>query len=370
MQIKPLKELTKEALIELKLLQDGKKKLVKTGFEAIDSHIGGMLGGDILILSGLSGHGKSESVFELKDNFLDEKINPDAKDFVTLEINLELKIFNVVIRALHRRMTKSKKKILFEGFNDEEKQICEHYFNSTQDDRQYLSQTPSTPEELAKGLDEFLSQHTDKKAVLIILDHILLLSGADKKGVIDTTMEILNQLKLKYSNVYFCVVSQLNRSVLARVSDKNNSATPTSADLYGSEFMQQAASYSLIVFNAYKVGIHQFMKVNPDFYEYLSDHFGETDSKGKVSFNTMGKLFQIVTKVREGEAVFKDIFIKDMRMDESTKKILTENKASTIKLPEFNINTTAPLEPPQPKVVFDMTQAFDIPTKAEDGDPF
>ena len=342
MNILKLKDLTKDALKELNRLQTGKKRLVKTGYESVDSHIGGLLNGDILLFSGLSGHGKSETLFEFKDNVLNTDINPDAKDYVFLDISLEMKVFNIVLRALHRNMNKSKKKILFETFTEEEQEICKIYFESTQDDRQYISQAPSTPDELYLKLREFLLEHINKKAVFIAIDHILLLLGADKKGVIDNTMEYLNRLKLEFDNVYFIVISQLNRSLLARVAEKNNASCPNSGDLYGSEFMQQAASYSIIVFNAFKVGISQFMKVNPDFYDYLSEHFGEKDDKNdKVSFNTIGKLFHVVTKVREGDAVFKDIFIKDMKMDDVTKEILQSK-------PKVDLLAAAPMFKPKP----------------------
>lgn len=378
MQIRPLKEVTEEAFKELKKLQTGQKRLVKVGFDSVDSHIGGLLNGDILLFSGLSGHGKSETLFELKDNVLDTNINPDALDFLFLDISLEMKVFNIILRGLHRRMTKSKKDILFNEFSDEEKEVCKKYFESTMDDRQYISQSPSSPEELYKHLKVFLSEHKDKKAIFVAIDHILLLNGADKKGVIDNTMEYLNQLKLEFDNVYFIVISQLNRSVLSRVADKNNMASPTSADLYGSEFMQQAASYSVIVFNPFKVGIQQFMKVNSEFYDYLSDHFGEEDSRtGKVSFNTLGKLFHIVTKVREGEAVFKDIFIKNMRMEEDTKKKLELKPSISVSTPSFTVpsfptsneTTTAPI----PTIAFDnLSEAFDPPNtiKIDRPEPF
>lgn len=375
MQIRPLKEVTEEAFKELKKLQTGQKKLVKVGFDSVDSHIGGLLNGDILLFSGLSGHGKSETLFELKDNVLNTAINPDAMDYVFLDISLEMKVFNIILRGLHRRMTKSKKDILFTEFSDEEKSICKQYFESTQDDRQFISQSPSTPDELYKHLKVFLAEHTNKKAIFVAIDHILLLNGADKKGVIDNTMEYLNQLKLEFDNVYFIVISQLNRSVLARVAEKNNMASPTSADLYGSEFMQQAASYSVIVFNPFKVGIQQFMKVNSEFYDYLSEHFGDEDSRsGKISFNTIGKLFHIVTKVREGEAVFKDIFIKNMRMEADT-RLKLENRAlsptSTPAFPTIPIFNQTTTDSTLPEIKYEDLKGLwdEIPTP-NDGEPF
>jgi replicative DNA helicase len=325
MEIKQINGLVKDAFVELKKFQSGEKQLVKTGYECIDSHIGGLLNGDILLISALSGHGKSEMLFRMKKNILDLNVNSEAEDYVFLDISLEMKVFNIVLRGIHREMNKSKKKILFEEFTEEEKEIAKKCYESMKDERQFISQSPTSPDQFYKGCKEFLDGMVDKKAVFVAIDHVLLISGGDKKKALEDVVEYMNRLKLDYENVYFIMLSQMNRSIMGRISEKNNAAIPNPGDLYGSEFMTQITSYSIALFNPYKVGIDEYIKVNTSRYEYLAEHF-VSEKGSKASFDTIGKLFYHVLKVREGEAVFKDLFIEEMDLDSDTLNKLRQEK--------------------------------------------
>lgn len=335
MKIQKLRDLAKQAFQELNLIQTGKKMIVKTGQEMVDCHIGGLLPGDVILLSGLSGHGKSALLFEFKDSILSTAVNVEAEEFVFLDNSLEMKIFNIILRGVHGKMDKRKRDILFEEFTEEEKVIARKYYDSLQDDRQYVNQSPSTALQFYEAAQKFLSEHVDKKAVFITIDHMLLMTGADKQKVIEQTVEYINQLKLEFGNVYFIILSQLNRSLLGRVEEKNNRSSPNAADLYGSSFMEQIVSYNIMIFNAYKAGIEQYMKVNPDRYDYLSQHFGEEDSKGRTSFNTTGKIFYHIEKTRESDDPYRDIFVKDMNLSEDAKAKLKEPQMPS-KVPEFS----------------------------------
>jgi hypothetical protein len=370
MNILKLKDLARASFSDLKKIQQGEKKIVKTGMPMVDCHIGGLLPGDVMLFSGLSGHGKSELLFQLKDKILSEEINEEADQYVFFDNSLEMKIFNIILRGLHSRTDKKKSEILFNEFNDDDKVIAKKYFESLQDERQFVNQTPSTALEFYEGSRKFLQEHKDKKAVFITIDHILLLSGTDKQKVIEQTVEYINQLKLEFENVYFIILSQLNRNLLTRVEEKNNRSAPNATDLFGSSFMDQIASYNIILFNAYKVGIEQYMKVNPERYDYLSDHFGEEDSKGRVSFNTTGKIFYHVEKTRESDDPYKDIFIVDMNLRKDIQEKLKEPEVVG-KVPEFS-KTKKPLDPifddpfSEVKPITDMSVAFDAPEKKED----
>ncbi|MEX0595707.1 MAG: DnaB-like helicase C-terminal domain-containing protein [Candidatus Paceibacterota bacterium] len=317
MKIERVPKLLKKSFKELGAFQKGEKRLIKTGYECIDCHIGGALPGDIILISALSGQGKSETLFRMKDNILNPAINEGAENFAFLDISLEMKMFNIVLRSVHRKLNKTKRQILFEEFTEEEKKIAKAYYDSVvSDERQYISQTPTTSYEFYEGTKKFLQEHADKEAVFVTLDHMLLISGGDKKKALEETIEYMNRLKLEFDNCYFIILSQMNRSILGRIADKDNNSAPNTGDQYGSEFMNQVCSYNIVLFNAYKVGIDKYLKVNPNRYDYLAEHFAPGEGK-KRSFETVGKLFFHVLKVREGEAVFKDLFIEDMDMDQN-----------------------------------------------------
>lgn len=329
MAIKPIAELANQAFAELKKIQTGEKLLVKTGDPLIDDHIGGLLPGDAVVISGLSGHGKSEFLFKKRESVLNVEINPNASNYVWLNYNLEVKIFNVVLRGLNRKMKKKKRDILFQEFTEEERVLCKEYFNMLQDDRQYVEQEQTTSEDFYNKTRQFLIEHKDKDAVHISFDHAALNADKDTQKGIEEIVRGVNRLKLEFDNAYFWIVSQLNRSILGRIAEKNNNSAPNASDLYASSTMDFISAYNIVVFNANKAGIDQFMKVSPDRYDYLEEHFGEEDSKGRVSFNTVGKLFFKVLKTRESDVVWKDLYILDMDLTPEEKEKMKAPETKT-----------------------------------------
>ena len=367
MNIRPLSELAKEAFQELNKLQTGKTTLPKTGEEFIDSHIGCLLPGDVILLSALSGQGKTETLQRMKKKILNKEVNPEADNYVFLDVSLEMKVFNLVLRASANITHKKKSKILFESFTEEEQVLMRQYSESLKDNRQFISQTPSTPDEFFKGASAFLEEHKDKKAVFIALDHVMLMSGSDKQSLLESLSENINQLKLRYGNAYFILISQNNRSLLSRIAEKNNAAAPNAGDVFGSSFLDQLCSFNIILFDAFKMGIEEYMKVNPDRYDYLEKHFTEEDSKGKVSFNTAGKIFVHLIKTRESDNPYKDIYVIEKDISEEEKKKLEKkpdliSESFPINGPVFTSDDTK-IEP-----VVDMGVAFDPPEKTDSDD--
>lgn len=341
MPIVPISQLANQAFRELKKIQTGKKLLVKTGDPMIDDHIGGLLPGDAVIISGLSGHGKSETLFRKRESVLSKSINPDADDYVWLNYNLEVKIFNVVLRALNRKTGKKKRDILFEEFTEEEKILVKEYYKMLQDNRQFVEQEQTTSESFYLKTRQFCIDNKDKKAIHVSFDHAALNADKDTQKGIEEIVKAVNKLKLEFDNVYFWIISQLNRSILSRIAEKNNNSVPNASDLYASSTMDFISSYNIVVFNANKVGIEQFMKVSPDRYDYLSSHFGDEDSKGKVSFDTEGKLFFKILKTRETDVVWKDLYIIDMDLTQEEKEKLKSGSDR----PTFNTIDSIPVFP-------------------------
>lgn len=367
MAIVPISELANQAFEELKKIQKGEKLLVKTGDPLIDDHIGGLLPGDAVVISGLSGHGKSEFLFRKREAILSKEVNENADNYVWLNYNLEVKILNVVLRGLHRKLKKKKRDILFNEFNQEEKDLANEYFLMLQDKRQYVEQDQTTSEDFYNKTKAFLEEHKDKDAVHISFDHAALNADKDTQKGIEELIKAVNKLKLEYDNAYFWIVSQLNRSILARIAEKNNNSAPNASDLYASSTMDFISSYNIVVFNANKVGIDQFMKVSAKRYDYLSEHFGDEDSKGRVSFDTVGKLFFKILKTRESDVVWKDLYIVDMDLTEEEKdKLSTPEKEEMLSqgMPVFPEpeKTEIPLTPLSPEEAFGpVVPSDDIP---------
>jgi replicative DNA helicase len=265
--------------------------------------------------------GNSGKTFELqaiRENVMNPEVNKDAHHYAFLDYSFEMKLFNLILRGLHKALNKSKRKILLEEFSDYEKSLANRYIDTLLDDRFYIEENPLTPQEFLKSTREFLTTHRDKKSVIVAIDHMALFkNGKDgKKSTIDEVVEDINVLKKEFPNAIFILLTQLNRSILARIKDRDINAQPNRADVFQSDTMFHIADYLIIVHNPHRLGINQYLKVNPDHYPHLADFFCETEGiSEKVSFETFGNIFFHVLKIREGEVVFKDIFIEKVQSE-------------------------------------------------------
>ena len=339
----------KEAFSELHKIQQKERLLLKTWEEMIDGHIGSLLAGDVVILAGAPSAGKSEFLYRTIEKIMSKEVNPNAGNFVSLEYSMEMKMLNKLLRTTHNMLGKKKSEILHTPFNEEEALKVREYYTNLQDDRRYVVQSPVTPEEFYKMTRDFCIMHKDAEAILISADHLLLFTGSDKQSVLERVVEMVNLLKLEFGNVYFLLLSQLNRSYNLTIKEKSNDMIPTNSLLFGSSFMEQIASYIIIITNPFKQSISQYLKASKDRYDYLSEFFGEEDKNGRISFNTCGNLFFFLTKIRESDSPFKDLYIKRMDL---TKEQLDKLKQSV------EVKTELPTIPSFPKFetpTFDST---------------
>ena len=106
--------------------------------------------------------------------------------------------------------------------------------------------------------------------------------------------------------------------------------------MYATDEIYFISDYVYVSHNPYKLGINAFMRFNESRYEGLEEHFTERKN-GKASFDSLGRIFFIVLKMREADAVFRDVFVeeidipniekfRDTREDEKGVKITTAPK--------------------------------------------
>jgi replicative DNA helicase len=320
MAIRPLGEVALQSFKDLKKYQLGKSKPIKTGREWLDDIFGGLLPGDIATIAGASGGGKSFEVQRIKNFVMDLNNNDAAADYVWLDYAWEMRFMSNILRDLNRTLGKTKKDILTVEFTEEEKALVKSYSDNLSDGRYFINEDTITPKQFEKECSEFLELQKDKKAVFISIDHIAL--GKDetgeKKNTVDSIIEIINRLKKEYPNSYWIVLSQMNRNILGRIKDKDIMAMPNRSDIFQSDAMFFISDYLYICHNPYRLGIKQFSRVNEEAYDYLKDHFCE-EKNGKVSFDTLGKMFYIVLKSRESDVIFRDIFIEDVGVKDKEK---------------------------------------------------
>ncbi|MCB1711178.1 MAG: hypothetical protein KDH96_01470 [Candidatus Riesia sp.] len=351
MAIKPFKEVAKESFQTLKKYQSGELLPIVTGRPWLDDVFGGLLPQDIVVIAGASGGGKSFELQRIKNFIMEVDNNPQAEEFVWLEHSLEMRLLSNMIRDLNKKLDKPKRDILTKEFTEEEKQLVNDYYTKIVDGRLFLEEEAVTPEEFETNTREFLKKHVDKKAVFVSVDHIALQKNkksGDKKATVDDIVEAVNRLKKEFPNAIFIILSQLNREILKRIKDKDMMAMPNRGDVFQSDTMFHIADYLYISHNPNRLGINEFLKVNAEIYDYLEEHFGERDTRGRVSFETLGKIFYIILKIREAEVFFRDIYVEDIDIPERVRNAhRIENSdvtpiSNTIPEPDFQSNNFDP----------------------------
>lgn len=348
LRIKRAGQLATEAFTYLNKLQQGEKQLLRTGDEAIDCHITGLLPSDCVLYAANSGVGKTKVLYDTLDQILDEKVNPDAKNIKTLEYQLEMKFLNRILRDTNKLTSKKKSKILTEEFTEEEKEVVKRYYESLQDDRRYICEETVTIREFYEMTRTFCELNKDSSALIICIDHCLLLKKDDNfQDPLEALTSYINQLRKEFKNVYFFLLSQMNRNSLINISDKDNSMIPTTAMIYGSSHFEFLCSYILVFVDPFKLGVNNYLKVNPERYDWLSEYFTDEDKNGKVSFNTLSNMFKFVLKTRESDNPYKNLFIK--KMDLSSEQLEKMKQSVEVK----QINSTPSFSSSVP--VFDVT---------------
>ena len=312
-RIKRAGQLATEAFQYLNQLQKGDKQLLKTGDEAIDCHINGLLPSDCILYSANSGVGKTKMLFDTLDQILDEKVNLNAKNIKTLEFQLEMKFLNRVLRSTSSLTSKKKSKILTEEFTEEEKEIVRRYYENLQDDRRYICEESITTKDFYEMTKTFCEINKSSDSLIICLDHCLLLKKEDKfEDPLEALTSYINQLRKEFDNVYFILLSQMNRGSLTNISDRDNSMIPTTAMIYGSSHFEFLCSYIVVLVDPFRLGVNSYLKVNPERYDWLSEYMQDEDKNGKVSFNTLSNMFKFVLKTRESDNPYKNLFVKKM----------------------------------------------------------
>lgn len=339
-RIKRAGQLATEAFSYLNKLQSGDKQLLRTGDEAIDCHITGLLPSDCILYAANSGVGKTKKLFDTLDQILDEKVNPNAKNIKTLEYQLEMKFLNRILRDTNKLTSKKKSKILTEKFTEDEKEIIKRYYENLQDERRFICEESITTKEFYEMTRTFCELNKDSDSLIICLDHVLLLKKEDKfEDPLEALTSYINQLRKEFKNVYFILLSQMNRGSLVNIKDKDNSMIPTTAMIYGSSHFEFLCSYIVVLVDPFRLGVSDYLKVSPDRYDWLTEFMQDEDKNGKVSFNTLSNIFQFVLKTRESDNPYKNLFIKKMDLTDDQ----VEKMKQSVETKENPFSTSTPV---------------------------
>ena len=335
MPIQPLEQVLKETLSILSKYQNGEISQIKTNRPWLD-HQNGITPKSFITIFGASFGGKSTELENLKMDIMDVNINPEAKDYVWVSNSFEMTNFATTLRDVKKLTKLSFGDILSKPFSAEEKVILGDYKAKKIDGRFFVNQIPLSAEDFIKETEQFLLQHTDKKLVVLDLDHAGLLKAKNdnKKLAIDDMVEGLNMLKNKFNNFIVVLLTQANRSVLGRLKEKSNESRLRRDDIYMSDTLYHVSDYVYGLQNASYLGIEEYALINPEKYPNLSHRFTEENKHGKVSLVTEGCIFVEVIKDRTADIGFVDLFTIEIKPFEK-KTFISAISAPIFSTPTF-----------------------------------
>lgn len=370
-KVKKAKVLSQEAIYKLNDFQKGDRKLVLSGRPYIDKHLKGLLPSEVLTLFAPSGIGKTEEFCRIFSNFLDNSINPDSDKYVSLEFNLEMLYFNLFLRNASKSLGKKKSDILLKEFTEEEQSVIKEYHKALSDDRRFIVEESVTTKEFFEIVDTFCEENKSKEAIFVGIDHCKLILPSEKgEDPLETLTTYINILRKKYKNVYFILLSQVNRTYYSNEpKERSNSNVPTTSMIYGASHFEFLSSYIIGIVNPFKTfGIMEYMKLKEDRYPELAEFATTEDKKGYVSYNTVGNIFYHILKLRDSDYAFDTLHIEKMdlskeQLDKMKQSIDDKIKTvETISLPTFeNFNSTAPLPTVKPLEAFGQSFEGEAP---------
>ena len=299
--IKKSEDLIKEASEKILNLQSGREVPIRTRYDHLnDNLLGGLYNGIILTIAALSGFGKTTILKHIEDDIFNKALNPHCDEVVLLKCNYEMTTFNLLLRRLKEGLKMKMKTILTKTFTENELAGFNDILLAESHPNIFYIEKPLTPKEWYETVREFILQNQDKKSICISIDHLALTKDTgNKKQAMDEMLDYMNDLKKEFSNVFFIILSQMNRELEMR-SDINH-MQPKASDLYNSSNIMFISDVVLIIHNPFRLGINKYMLFAPSRYPHLKD-FMIDPNRDKTNFETKNAIMWHYIKIRQDDA--------------------------------------------------------------------
>tara|TARA_R110002020_G_scaffold96753_2_gene231355 strand:- start:648 stop:2072 length:1425 start_codon:yes stop_codon:yes gene_type:complete len=241
MDTKPVAEFDLKSLTKLAIESIGESKnLVSFGYNALDSMAGGMTRGEITVLAGRPGHGKTTFSINLAKKLLDQnlKVLVMNREMTNEEMLKKLLVLNSGKVSYHSIRTGDLTDISAKEIDESQKEIVKKYSKNLimYDD--------------VSSLNETISIISRIRPDIVIDDYIQLVKVSDKKDrrfEIESVMQEYKWLAKKYKIIPI-LLSQLNRDIERRIDP-----IPKMSDLAEGSSIEQVAENILFIYYDYKV---------------------------------------------------------------------------------------------------------------------
>lgn len=261
LEIKTIKQAFDEEVEYISGRYSGRIKSVKTPWTTWnETYTDGFEWGWIVTVAGLSGGGKTALL-----NILETQIfecNPDQR-IAVLSFNFEMLARRLVGRKISGVLKKTVKQLYSadkdNNITEEELGLITSKIGDeiTKYDISYI-EMPGNVVDIEYAAEEFIVQRLRKNPdshIVITLDHSILVKKlkGDERDTLTELMSAFNELKKRYPNTLFIVLSQLNRNIEKEERKKGFGPErilhfPQKSDIFGSESLFQFSD-AVIVFH-------------------------------------------------------------------------------------------------------------------------
>lgn len=231
---------------------------IKTGYPGIDKKLGTLQGGDVLILAGAPGMGKTCMMLNLLMNIAKNKHK-------VLLFSLEMSLPQLQNRIISAETNINADKI--RNFNMSDSEVHRYDEFATSAFFKSLNIEVSTKYDLT--VEEIVSVVKKSDAEIVFIDYLGLVSGDGRLGSYERVSEISRRLKLLAldANKPFVILHQLSRAVAER-KDKR----PQISDLRDSGKIEQDADFICFVYRPAYYGENKASKQELEFLIAKSRH--------------------------------------------------------------------------------------------------
>ena len=275
------------------------KLLIKTGFHNVDKFAGGLTRGEITIVGGRPGHGKSTMLLNILSNVL-------ASGRKVMLFNRELTNVEVLKKLLALESGKLSYGMIRQGIYEMEQ------LQELDRTREFIAKKYSTKKfRMFEHIRDFPTAATDIKKFkpdIIFDDYIQLITPTGKEEQRRLQLErIVNDYKwiAKEYNCSVILASQLNRSLETRGNPR-----PQLSDLAESGAIEQVAENVFFVYYPYKVNNAKPEEKNQMFLVAAKVRYGETgaiqmayDGDKCKMYNSEDELFETPTEEVEQDEI-------------------------------------------------------------------
>jgi replicative DNA helicase len=219
---------------------NGAKGLIKTGINLLDRKLGGFSRGEVSIIAGRPGHGKTSLALQFAINMLDQ-------GYRVLIISKEMKSFRLLHKLIANKTSLTSKQLHRGELDESEQEILANAsteLTMKYDDKLFIYDDVYSTHEI----EMLVAKHKPD----VVIDDFIQLTAADD---LNMRLEILRIMKA-YKSVakeYNCAVitlSQLNRSI-----ENRDDPYPRLSDLAESGAIEQLAADVWFVYYGHKVDV-------------------------------------------------------------------------------------------------------------------